>query len=89
MIDPPPSALHLVDHRLRGEELVPQIHGEALVPVFDRHLLDAVAIIARGVVHQHGDVSQGLLHARDARSQRVDVAQIPVNVERRWPACLC
>ena len=90
---------HRVD-RLGGEELVPQVHRHALVPVFGRHGVEGVAVVAGGVVDQHRDrpVGRGGLgdRARAAaamsrRSQgmksgrRVAAAGDALDQRRRWP----
>ena len=46
---------HLRPHRLGGEELVAQIDRHALVPIVERDVLDAMAVVIAGIVDQHPD----------------------------------
>ena len=46
---------HRRRHRLRGEEVVAQVDREVVVPVLGRHVVDRVAVVARGVVDEHAD----------------------------------
>ena len=75
--------LHVRVHRLRGEELVPQIDVHRAVPVLRRHLVDRLAVIVGGVVDQHGDRPERGPHARDRRPQRLDVGEVAADEERR------
>ena len=64
--------LHAGDDCLRGEELVGQVHGHALIPVFRGYFVDAVAVVAGCVVDEDlwgaecgGDVGDGGLEGGD------------------------
>ena len=91
MIDPPPAFLHLRAHRLRGEELVAQVHRHALVPVIDGDILDLVPIVVGGVVDQHADGPVLLGRGLDRLAQILDVAQVDMDEIRRadrpWRRC--
>ena len=54
---PAAGAAHHRHHRLGAEELVAQVGRHAFVPVVGLDRLQRVAVVARGVVHQHGDVA--------------------------------
>ena len=83
MIEPPPACLHHRLHRLGGEELVPQVHREPLVPVLGRHALERVALVVGGVVDQDRDRAVGVGRGSDRRAQRLDVAQVARQEQRR------
>ena len=64
--------LHAGNDCLSGEELVGQVHGHALVPVFRGYFVDAVAVVAGCVVDEDvwgaecgGDVGDGGLEGWD------------------------
>ena len=82
MIEPRVSLLdalrsHVGLQRLHAEELVAQVGGHAVVPVFGRHVVDGVAVIAGGVVDQHGERAAKLVaQAGDGGAECRDVAQV-------------
>src|SRR6185437_1271789 len=47
--------LHAGRHGLRAEEKMPQVHGEAVLPVLGRDFLEAVPVVVGGVVDQNLD----------------------------------
>src|SRR4030095_15684463 len=59
------QTLHLVHHRLGGEELMAEIDGNPLIPEVDGHALDRMAIVARGVVDEDADIAAVRLHGVD------------------------
>ena len=78
MMTPSLRGLHVLQHRLGAEELVPQVHGDAAVPVFGGDVLGPVALVMGGVVDQHRDGSQLLPDRRDGPAQRLHVRQVAV-----------
>ncbi|MGY4374531.1 hypothetical protein ACVWZ3_002170 [Bradyrhizobium sp. i1.3.6] len=68
--------LHVRQHGLGGEELVLQVHRDAVVPVFRRHLLGFVPFVMCGIVDE--DIDRAVCFARlgDAGAQRGDVSQV-------------
>src|SRR5206468_2575810 len=70
------QTLHLVHHRLGGEELMAEIDGDPLIPEVDGHALDRMAIVARGVVHENADIAALRLHGVDGRAQEIDLADV-------------
>lgn len=72
---PPPRA-HRGEHRLRGEEVRPQVDGDALVEIGGRDLLDAVALVVGDVVDQHVDAAHRFGQPRDRRLQRGHVGHV-------------
>src|SRR5258705_6095869 len=60
-----------------------KIHGNALVPVFDRDAYDRMAIVARGVVQQYADVAELGLHRFNCSTQLLYVADIAADEPRR------
>jgi hypothetical protein len=76
MIEPAAAPPHAGDYRLGGEELVPQIDRDPLVPIGGGDVLDPMPVVVGGVVDQHGDVAVSGRHFRNGRLQRLDVPQI-------------
>lgn len=74
---------HLRRHRLRREELVPQIDLHAILPVVDGDVRDLVAIVIGGVVDEHTDRSVLLPDAGDCRLERGNDPEVGVNEPRR------
>jgi hypothetical protein len=68
--------LHRRGDGLDREELVADIGGLALVPVFGGHILPRVALVVGGVVGQDADGSQRIGRGGHRGAQRVDVAQV-------------
>ena len=52
MIEPLPADFHAGNDCLRGEELVAQVYGHALIPVFVGYFVDTVAVVAGCVVDE-------------------------------------
>ena len=76
MIEPHLRRLHVGQHGLRGEELVLEIDGNALVPILGCHLFAGVAIIARRIVDEDGDRPQGLPRIVDCSTQGCHIAHV-------------
>ena len=53
------GCLHILHHRLGAEELMLQIGGETLIPIFRCHIFHLVALIMRGIVDEHRDRANG------------------------------
>ena len=75
-IEPPPEFAHLRTHRLRGEELMTKIDLHAVVPILDRDVLDAMAVVVAGVVDQCLDRPVLAPDALDRVAKRVDLLQV-------------
>ena len=58
--------LHVRQHGLRRKELVLQIHGDAVVPIFWRHLLGVMPFVMRGIVDEDIDRAVRVARLRDA-----------------------
>jgi len=69
--------------RLRGEELMAQVDGDAIVPVVDCHVLRPVALVVGRVVHKRRDRTKLVTHAADHRLQRGDIAEVAALIARR------
>ncbi|ABA50964.1 hypothetical protein BURPS1710b_3481 [Burkholderia pseudomallei 1710b] len=67
---------HVVDHRLRGEELMTQIHRDARVERFGRHVGNRVSHVVRRVVDEHRDRADAHADRVDRAAQRADVGEI-------------
>ena len=76
------GSLHARRHRLRGEEMRAQIDRVVVVPELDGHVLDGMAVVEGGVVDQHGDIAMRRGRFGGRGPQRLDVAQIGLEVER-------
>ena len=86
MIEPPPAAAIPGHDGLGREELVAQVHREAIVPVLRRHRLDRVPLVVGRVVDQHADRPEPRLRLGDRRAERRDVSQVAGDEHRRGEA---
>ena len=77
---------HLRCHRLRREEVMPEVGGEAVVPELRRHLVHPVPVVATGIVDQHPDGTERLAHLGEHGVQRLDVADVAAMVVDLVPA---
>ncbi len=68
---------------LRSEELMTQVDRHAVVPIGDGHVLRLVPVVVAGIVAEH--LKRAVLRNRftDRVLQRLDIAQIAGNEERR------
>ncbi len=69
-------AFHLRRSRLRGEELVPQIDGLVVVPVFGGHVVELVPVVARGIVDEYADRTEGPGRFGDRGLERAEIADV-------------
>ncbi|MCU1224366.1 MAG: hypothetical protein JWQ42_2459 [Edaphobacter sp.] len=74
--------LHSRGDGLRGEELVPEIHGHALVPVLGGDFGEAVAVVAGCVVDEDLRGAEDSGDLSDGRLEGGDVGEIAVDVQR-------
>src|SRR5690606_38491560 len=82
--DGPAAALaHVLEHGLRCEEHVPQVHVDAVVPGVDGEHAEVVARVAGRVVDEHFNRAERALDVRDDVAQRFDVAQVAGEEVRR------
>ena len=81
-----PQLLHAGQHGLRAEELMAQVHLDAVVPIGLGHGSDLMAVIIRGVVDQHFDGAGVGLNVRERGVQRIDIPQVAVAEDRRMHA---
>src|SRR6516225_9580783 len=68
--------------RLRGEELMAEVHVVRLVPIFGRHLVDNMAVVVGSVVDEHADGTDFRPDSRDRGSQRGDVGNVAMEEAR-------
>jgi hypothetical protein len=69
-------------HGLGAEELVLEVHGDPVVPVFGCDRIERVAVVAGGIVDQDRDVAVGPRGLGDGFPEGCDVAEIGLEEER-------
>src|SRR6185295_7092175 len=69
--------------RLRGEELMAKVDGDAVVPVLQRDVSRLVAVVVGGVVDEDCNGARVIAHAPDDRLQRGNVAEVAGDEARR------
>jgi len=74
---------HSRNNRLRREELVSQVHRNAVVPIFGGNIVNAVAVVIGSVVDQNVDCALFPFNISNRLPDRVDVAQVAVAVQGR------
>ena len=67
---------HRRNHRLGAEELVLEVHLEAIVPIVLGDVVEGVAVVVGGVVDQYVIGAARLDPGRDRRAGRGDVGEI-------------
>jgi hypothetical protein len=73
--------LHAGDDGLRGEELVGEVQGHTLVPVFGGDVFDAVAVVAGGVVDEDVWCAEGGDDVGEGGLEGGDVGEVAAAVE--------
>jgi hypothetical protein len=98
MMDPAFFADHARQHRLHAEEVLLDVDGDAVVPVFRRHIFPFMALVVSGVVDQHVDIAELCRDLLDRLPQGFGVGEIAfdeqwlgaiLGLQDRRPACCC
>jgi hypothetical protein len=76
MIAPPPAARIDGATAWGGEEHMPQIGRLVVVPVVRRHVIEIMAVVARGVVDKHADRPGMGDNGFHRPADRLDIAQV-------------